>query len=102
MGRTTWFVGVNWPNNGMHPTPHHAASHARCVGARVMPGVRRSFLCKRGVKMLLKTAGGLSLILALNFVVLAKGWRGIVPLHSTRADVEQLLGAPNRKSNNKS
>jgi hypothetical protein len=24
----------------------------------------------------------------------AKGWRGIVPLHSTRADVERLLGAP--------
>jgi hypothetical protein len=23
-----------------------------------------------------------------------KGWRGIVPLHSTRADVEQLLGPP--------
>jgi hypothetical protein len=29
------------PNNGMHPTPHHAASHVRCAGARVMPGVRR-------------------------------------------------------------
>lgn len=26
-------------NNGMHPTPLHAASHARCLGARVMPGV---------------------------------------------------------------
>ena len=24
----------------------------------------------------------------------AKGWRGIVPLHSTRADVERLLGPP--------
>lgn len=24
----------------------------------------------------------------------AKGWRGIIPLHSTRADVEQLLGKP--------
>jgi hypothetical protein len=24
-----------------------------------------------------------------------KGWRGILPLHSTRADVEQLLGKPN-------
>ncbi len=23
-----------------------------------------------------------------------KGWRGIIPLHSTRADVERLLGAP--------
>ncbi len=48
--------------------------------------------------MLLKTAGGLSLILALTFVVQAKGWRGIVPLHSTRADVERLLGPPDRKS----
>ena len=27
----------------------------------------------------------------------AKGWRGIVPLHSTRTDVEQLLGKPNEK-----
>jgi len=26
-------------NNGMHPTPHHDASHVRCAGARVMPGV---------------------------------------------------------------
>jgi len=29
----------------------------------------------------------------------AKEWRGIVPLHSTRADVEQLLGKPNAKYN---
>ncbi|HEX8146132.1 MAG TPA: hypothetical protein VF591_02930 [Pyrinomonadaceae bacterium] len=49
--------------------------------------------------MLLNTAGGLSLILALNFVVQAKGWRGIVPLHSARADVERLLGPPDRKGN---
>jgi hypothetical protein len=27
------------PNNGMHPTPHHELSYARCAGARVMPGV---------------------------------------------------------------
>jgi len=52
--------------------------------------------------MLLNTSGGLSLILALNFVMQARGWRGIVPLHSTRADVERLSGPPNRKSNNKS
>ncbi len=32
-------------NNGMHPTPFHAASHASCVGAQVMPGVRRLILC---------------------------------------------------------
>lgn len=25
----------------MHPTPHHAASHGTCVGARVMPSVMR-------------------------------------------------------------
>jgi hypothetical protein len=28
------------PNNGMHPTPLHGASHARFAGARVMHGVR--------------------------------------------------------------
>jgi hypothetical protein len=27
----------------------------------------------------------------------AKGWRGIVPLHSTRADVERLLGQPEKR-----
>jgi hypothetical protein len=27
----------------------------------------------------------------------AKGWRGIVPLHSTRADVEKLLGPPTER-----
>jgi hypothetical protein len=88
-------------NNGMHPTRNSAALILNHLGGRMMPGVRRSFLCKRGVKMLLKTAGGLSLILALTFVVQAKGWRGIVPLHSTRADVEGLLGTPDRKSDNK-
>ena len=29
----------------------------------------------------------------------ARGWRGIVPLHSTRSQVEQLLGPPTEKSN---
>src|SRR2546423_1234444 len=28
------------PNNGMHPTHRHEASHVRCAGAWVMPGVR--------------------------------------------------------------
>ena len=37
------------PNNGMHPTPLHGASHARCIGARVMPGVGR--LCLKGEVM---------------------------------------------------
>ena len=47
------------PNNGMHPTPLHAASHVRCAGARVMPGVRRQPLAKghclewRSVKIVL-------------------------------------------------
>jgi len=27
----------------------------------------------------------------------AKGWRGIVPLHSSQADVERLIGKPNAK-----
>ena len=27
-------------NIGMHPTSRHEASHVRCAGARVMPGVR--------------------------------------------------------------
>ena len=37
-----------------------------------------------------------SLIIILGVVVScpAKEWRGIVPLHSTRSDVEQLLGKP--------
>src|ERR1044072_2921350 len=80
----------------MHPT---ALNFSNRSWRRVMPDARGSFLYKRGVKMLLKTAGSLSLILALTFVVQAKGWRRIVPLHSTRADVERLLGTPDRKSN---
>jgi hypothetical protein len=28
----------------------------------------------------------------------AKGWRGIVPLHSTRSQVEQLLGPPTEQN----
>jgi hypothetical protein len=27
---------------------------------------------------------------------LAQGWRGIVPLHSTRSEVEKLIGLPMR------
>jgi hypothetical protein len=33
-------------------------------------------------------------MLAMAGLLQAKGWRGIVPLHATRADVERLLGAP--------
>lgn len=34
--------------------------------------------------------------LCLPTIAQAKGWRGIVPLKSTRADVERLLGAPGK------
>jgi len=33
-------------------------------------------------------------VLAVVGLSQAKGWRGLIPLHSTRADVERLLGAP--------
>lgn len=34
-------------------------------------------------------------MLSMTALLEAKGWRGIMPLHSTRADVERLLGKPN-------
>jgi hypothetical protein len=37
---------------------------------------------------------GLVLIPVSAGIALGQGWRGIVPLHSTRADVERLIGAP--------
>src|SRR5258706_6534102 len=46
-----------------------------------------------------------NIILSLCFVIVAaslshgKEWRGIVPLHSTRTDVERLLGPPAEKKN---
>lgn len=36
----------------------------------------------------------LLLVLVSTSTVVAKDWRGILPLHSTRADVEKLLGPP--------
>jgi hypothetical protein len=36
----------------------------------------------------------LCITLAAEALSQARGWRGIVPLHSTRADVERLLGPP--------
>lgn len=45
-----------------------------------------------------KFAGSLLIGLALAPVCGAKPWRGIVPLRSTRADVERLLGPPIRLS----
>ena len=41
-----------------------------------------------------KCLGALALILSLAVCASAKEWRGIVPLHSTRSDVEKLLGTP--------
>src|SRR6185436_1154063 len=37
---------------------------------------------------------GFFLVILCAATVQAKGWRGIVPLHSTRSQVEQLLGPP--------
>lgn len=47
------------------------------------------------MKTLLTVVGGLSLTLALCLTARAKEWRGIVPLHTTRAGVVAILGAPN-------
>jgi hypothetical protein len=41
-----------------------------------------------------KALGCLCLILFMSAASYAKGWRGIIPFHSTRADVEKLLGEP--------
>lgn len=47
------------------------------------------------MKTLLTVLGGISLTLALSLTARAKEWRGIVPLHTTRAGVVALLGEPN-------
>jgi len=39
------------------------------------------------------------LLFATVVVSQAKDWRGIVPLHSTRTEVEKLLGPPKNPSN---
>ena len=44
-------------------------------------------------------AFGFFVILLCAVVAQGKGWRGIVPLHSTRSQVEQLLGPPTEQSN---
>ena len=46
------------------------------------------------MKTLIEILGGVSLVLALTQAARGKEWRGMVPLHSTRADVERLLGPP--------
>ena len=47
------------------------------------------------MKLILITAACLLLSPA-SGVAAAEGWRGIVPLHSTSADVERVLGSPDR------
>jgi hypothetical protein len=46
------------------------------------------------MRTLLKIVGNLPLVLTLTLIAQAKEWRGIVPLRSTRSDVERLLGPP--------
>jgi hypothetical protein len=46
------------------------------------------------MKSPLKIIAAIVFVLGINLVARAKEWRGIVPLHSTRADVERLLGPP--------
>jgi hypothetical protein len=48
---------------------------------------------------ILKVIGLATIILSLSETSNAKDWRGIVPLHSTRADVTRLLG-PSPDANN--
>jgi len=46
------------------------------------------------MKPLIKIISFFLLIIASNTIALAKEWRGITPLHSTRVEVERLLGPP--------
>jgi hypothetical protein len=57
-----------------------------------MPGVRRYSLTGITMKTLLYFAAIFLPLLAVSPTVLAKEWRGIVPLRSNRGDVERLLG----------
>jgi hypothetical protein len=49
----------------------------------------KSRMAIRAIKRLLLIS---ALLAVCSGVALGKGWRGIVPLHSTRSDVEKLLG----------
>jgi hypothetical protein len=53
------------------------------------------------MKILLRFVVIISFVLALGLMAPAKEWRGIVPLHSTRADVERLLGPSTDDPSNK-
>jgi hypothetical protein len=46
------------------------------------------------MKLVLTALGSICLMLLLTASSQAKEWRGIIPLKSTRADVERLLGKP--------
>lgn len=50
------------------------------------------------MKIICSLGFSLILILASENASRAKEWRGIVPLHSTRADVERLLGTPKQST----
>jgi hypothetical protein len=54
-------------------------------------------LAKLDMSNRLKVIGFFSIILCATTAE-AKSWRGIVPLYSTRSDVEQLLGPPTAQS----
>lgn len=47
------------------------------------------------MRTLIRTAACCLILLCISAATQAQGWRGIVPLHSTRADVERLFGLPN-------
>ena len=47
-----------------------------------------------GAVMMNRFLASLIIIIGLGISCRAKEWRGIVPLHSTRSDVEKLIGAP--------
>jgi hypothetical protein len=53
------------------------------------------------MKISFKIFASIILVLTLNLIAHAKEWRGIVPLHSTRQDVEKILGLPSRPSDGK-
>jgi hypothetical protein len=60
----------------------------------------KSALANKRIKVLAGIAIGIFLISeqSLSGNIAAKGWRDLVPLHSTRVDVERLLGVPRNQS----
>jgi len=77
----------------MHPTADTTALiNSNVAGRRVMPGVRRFTLS--GVVIMKQLVVAFLLIVSCAVGVSAKDWRGIIPLHSSREEVEKLLGLP--------